>query len=201
MVSVRFKRDLRLGFDLDEVVVACIPGISNLVKKEFGVDWRYDNYTCYGFRQMCFTDDKEFNLTISSYLEKTVPTEEFLLALDPYKEAMDTIKELWLLGHSIHFISSRPVFLANATNKWLVKHGIPFDSLYVVGRLVEKGCVCSSLGLDMFVDDEIGHLNSMLKHKNDCGVGLFLLDRPYNRDYVGDEFIRINKLSNVTTYL
>jgi len=43
--------------------------------------------------------------------------------------------------------------------------------------------------------------NSMLKHKNDCGVGLFLLDRPYNRDYVGDEFIRINKLSNVTMYL
>jgi len=192
---------MRLGFDLDEVVVSCINGISELVKKEFDVDWNYDNYTVYGFDEMCFTEDRHLNLQISHYLKTNVPTKEFMRSLKPIEGAVCLIRYLKELGHKIYFISSRPQDLAYQSSLWLLKHNIPFDGSYIIGRSVEKGLVASGLNLDLFVDDEVGHLESVLKHKEEWSVGLFLMDKPYNRWYTGKDFIRLNNLDEIKKFI
>lgn len=186
---------MNLGFDLDEVVVACMDGISKLVMTEFGVSWLYDDYTCYDFVKMEFTEDKEFNYKIGKYLESMVPTEKFLNSLKPYEELVGYLRDFRKAGHKIHLISSRPPSLTKATRDWLKQHGVPFDKLSIIGRSVEKGTMAGDL--DMFVDDEVGHLESMFKYKKDWKVGLFLVDRPYNNHYNGKDFIRIKEWKEI----
>lgn len=186
---------MNLGFDLDEVVVACMDGISKLVMDEFGVSWYYDDYTCYDFVRMEFTKDKELNQKISSYLESTVPTVEFLGSLKPYEELVGYLRNFREAGHKIDLISSRPPTLTKATRDWLKENNVPFDKLSIIGRSVEKGTLAE--GLDMFVDDEVGHLESMLRYKKHWKVGLFLVDRPYNNHYDGKDFIRVKEWKEI----
>jgi uncharacterized HAD superfamily protein len=185
---------MRLGFDLDEVIVNLTAEFERYLKETYGVDWPESCFVAYDFNSCVFDpEDEENNQRIIDDMNYQVSQVTNLTdAAEPYEEAVEAIRELRRRGHKIYFITSRPKRLQPMTYKWLRRHGIPFDSLKVIGKDVPKGVYGRNLHLDMFVDDIESNLESMWKFKKRWRKGLLLLDKPWNRAYHdGSRFKRV----------
>ena len=184
---------MRLGFDLDEVVVDLTAELEKYIDINYGIVWPADRFIHYGFRQCKFTDDELFNKRIADDLSNIANDPDFQYQAVPAEGAVDVLHKLKHTGHKIHLISSRPKQNQPLTFRWLRSKGIPFDSLDVIGHSEQKGLYGFKHDLDMYVDDLVKHLESMLLHKKRWRKGLLLFDKPWNRVPIdGSKFKRVD---------
>jgi uncharacterized HAD superfamily protein len=201
---------MRLGFDLDGVVVDLHSVLIKYLKEEFDVTWSHENFTDLHIYKLIFdADDKERNKKIQEGAFNFVFDNKCQFSAPPYKEAINVIKQLKRAGNSIHFITARHVEHKYDTAKWLRKYKVPFDSLNHVGsehdigkHAIDKGMIGRALNLDFYIDDEERHLESMIRYKKRWRKGLVLLDKPWNSDYIdGSKFIRLKTWEDVLRHL
>jgi uncharacterized HAD superfamily protein len=186
---------MRIGFDLDEVVVDLFDPLIELTNSNFNLKLSKESFHIYNFEKNIYSDNAELNNMISDFLIYYANDAKFQLEAKPYDKSVDTIRYLRELNYEVYFITSRPVENTEATESWLAKHYIPYDKLIVLGHGVEKGSVGKSNRLDFFLDDSIAHLESMWKHKRNWPIGLFVIDRPWNK--YSDKFNRIYEWTEV----
>ena len=184
---------MRLGFDLDEVVVDLTAEFDKYLQAAHGIEWPAECYVSYNFSDCLFDpEDEERNAAIIKDMYAQLVKPDLTDAAEPVKDATKVLIELKRRGHKIYFISSRPKQIQPETFKWLRKYGIPFDGLKVIGQSVPKGVYGRNLHLDMFVDDLPAHLENMWKFKKRWRKGLLLFDKPWNGSSVdGSKFIRV----------
>lgn len=201
---------MRLGFDLDGVVVNFQQGISDHLKEEFGIEWEESDFTEFWIEDTVFDPDNEKrNRKIQESCVRTMFEDMYQYKVPPYKDAVKAIKQLKKGGNTIHFITARHTEHRYETAKWLRKYKIPFDSLNHVGsdrdegdHTVEKGMIGRALNLDFYIDDEERHLESMIRYKKRWRKGLVLLDKPWNSAYIdGSKFIRLKNWKEVLRHL
>lgn len=171
---------MRLGFDLDEVVVALNKEVEKYVAAEYGIDWSQDCITSYGFGDEAFHPDKELNDKMVKDIIPLLDDADFQSPAEPVPGALEGLKELYRTGHKIFFISSRPPENRDKTIAWLIKHKVKFEDAVTVGHQVDKGIYGRKFNLDMYVDDLVRHLKSMAEYKKSWKKGLLLFDRPWN---------------------
>lgn len=184
---------MRLGFDLDEVVVDLTAKYAEYLATAYGIDWPEECFVNYNFGDCLFDpDDAENNQKIIDDMLYRITQPEFMLDSKPYGDAVQVLAELKRRGHKLYFITSRPKQLQPVTFKWLRKYGIPFDGLKVLGKKIPKGVYGRNLHLDMFVDDLPEHLESMWKFKHRWRKGLLLMTKPWNEGRMdGTRFKRV----------
>ncbi len=187
---------MRIGFDLDEVVVDLTNPLAELTNKHYNLKLSQESFRIYNFKTNIYTGNPKINKEIIEFLIQYANDAEFQFKSKPYVGSVETINYLKGLGHTIYFITSRPVENTNLTEEWLRKYNIPYDELIVLGHGVEKGPIGKSNRLDFFLDDRISHLESMLKYKRNWSVGLFIIDRPWNR--YSEEFNRVYDWSEIS---
>ena len=171
---------MRLGFDLDEVVVNLTKEIENHLAVNYGIDWPAECFITYGFDTCHYTSDEELNKTVIKDLIVTANDAEFQFTAKPIEGVVEVLQKFKKSGHKIYFITARPKQNQPLTYKWLRKYKIPFDGLKFVGQDEEKGVCGMRLKLDMFVDDLYNNLESMWRYKKKWRKGLLLFDRPWN---------------------
>ncbi len=186
---------MRIGFDLDEVVVDLTGPLVKLANDHYDLELSRDSFQIYDFKNNVYVDDTKLNDEIIDFLIYYANDEEFQFKAEPCAGAVNTLLYLNWLYHTIYFITSRPVENKGTTEDWLRKYNIPHAELIVLGYGVEKGPAGKHNHLDFFLDDRISHLESMLKHKRDWPGGLFVIDRPWNR--YSEKFNRIYDWSEV----
>ena len=174
---------MKLGFDLDEVVVDLTTEFEKYLDINYGIEWPIECFVYYNFVKCVFHHDEEFNARIVEDMLKVANSAEFQYQAEPFPDAVDVLQRLKRAGHKIYFITSRPRQNQPLTFKWLRKYDIPFDGLEVIGHGEHKGFYGRRLNLDMFVDDLLKHLESMVAYKKRWRKGLLLLDKPWNNDY------------------
>jgi hypothetical protein len=183
---------MRLGFDLDEVVVDLTTRFQMHLESTYGIDWPIDCFVNYNFVDCVFHHDEEFNERIKNDMIVQANDAEFQFQAEPFKDARYVLQRLKRAGHIIVFITSRPKQNQHLTFRWLRKHDIPFDILEVIGHDEPKGLYGRKHHLDMYVDDLHLHLESMWSYKKRWRKGLLLLDKPWNSDYIdGSRFRRV----------
>lgn len=194
---------MRLGFDLDEVVVNLTAEFDKYLQEAHGIEWPAECFVSYSFEDCVFVpDDEEKNAEIVRDMLKQVSKPDLCSRAEPHEDAVRVLTELRRRGHKIYFISSRPKQLQPITFKWLRKHNVPFDDLKVIGQRVPKGAYGRKLHLDMFVDDLEINLESMLKFKRRWRKGLLLLNRPWNRGPVDEtKFVRVNNWQEILRHV
>jgi len=194
---------MRLGFDLDEVVVALCDTLVDYINKEFNLQWTAEDFVEYDLLKNNYVDhDEEYNSQIAKTVLKKVRDIDFQVKAKPYPEAPRLLRMLKREGHSLHFITARDLTGTEKTKKWLRKYRIPFDSVNHVGFGQEKGPVGRALNLDFYVDDHEFHLESMYKYKKRWTKGLALMTRPWNRDSIdASKFVRINDFKELRRHL
>jgi len=194
---------MRLGFDLDEVIVNLTAEFERYLKDTYKIEWPIDCFVSYHFDECVFVpDDEEKNNIVVADLLQQVKDPDVYLNAKPYKDAAQVLTELKRRGHKIYLISSRPKQLQPTTFKWLRNNDIPFDDLKVIGRSVPKGFYGRKLYLDSFVDDYEPNLESLLKYKSRWRKGLMLMDRPWNRGSIdGSKFKRIHNWQEILRHI
>lgn len=193
---------MRLGFDLDEVVVNLAEDMYTYLFDKYGIQREDAIFFNYNITKNTYSDDKELNNIIQQDLVQIVNDKDFQSTAQPYDDATKSIRNLKKLGHTIHFITNRPIDNKEATAIWLRRNGVPFDSLHVIGNYREKGPLGRELALDFFVDDKPSSLESMYKYKKNWKKALVLLDRPWNSAYNCPEWvIRFENWNQINRHL
>jgi uncharacterized HAD superfamily protein len=194
---------MKLGFDLDEVIVALCDLLVDYINKEFGLQWTAEDFVEYDLLKNNYVEhDEEYNSQIAKTVLKKVRDIDFQIKAKPYAEAPMFIRTLKKEGHSVHFITARDITAPEKTAKWLRKYKIPFDTIHHVGWGQEKGPIGRALNLDFYVDDHEFHLESMYKYKKRWRKGLALMTRPWNKDSIdASKFVRINDFKDLKRHL
>lgn len=99
---------------------------------------------------------------------------------------------LWLekAGYRIDVVSSRPPLAKGITKNWLIRNGIPFDSLWV-DNSEDKTSVIGKIR-PLFAVDDIGVIAERLAK---LGIPCILIAQPYNITYIR-KYPRISKFSH-----
>jgi uncharacterized protein len=183
---------MRLGFDLDEVVVNTSEKIVDFIQTEYGIEWSRECFNELRFEGCTFIhNNEELNKKIQQRLVGVANDPDLQSEAEPIEGARDVLQKLAHSGHKIFFVTSRPKRNQPSTFKWLRKHDIPFDKLVTLGTK-PKGPYAKKFNLDMFVDDQVKNLESLLRHKKRWRKGLLLYDCPWNLNGVdGTKFIRV----------
>lgn len=193
---------MRLGFDLDEVVVDLITQFKQHLELTFGLDWSYDCFVNYNLVDCVFHHDEDLNTRIIEDMLLMANDAEFQFVAEPLAGAQNALQHLKRAGHKLFYITSRPVQNQPLTFKWLRKYDIPFDGLEVVGHDQPKGLYGRKLQLDMFVDDLHKHLESMWLYKKRWRKGLLLFDKPWNSAYIdSSRFKRVHNWKEILRHI
>lgn len=185
---------MNLGFDLDEVVVDLVSEFNLHVGTQYGIEWTIDDFVEFDIAQCYFHHEPIFNGKIQTELKCLANDAEFQFQAKPFPEARKAIQRLKRVGHKIIFITSRPRQNQPLTFRWLRQNDIPFDALEVIGHSEPKGFYGKRHNLDMYIDDCIPHLESMMQYKSRWRKGLLLLDKPWNNKHI--DATRITRVYN-----
>jgi uncharacterized HAD superfamily protein len=172
---------MRIGFDLDEVVVSLTKEFEVYLKNKYDIYWPIEKFKFYSLNNCVYIDDKDKNKEIVAELMELADDSDFQLTAKPCEGAVQVLKAIKKSGHKIFFLSSRPRVNHKNTIAWLRKYNIPFDGVEIIGKQAEKGPYGKKLQLDMYVDDLEYHLLNMYKYKNRWKKGLLLMSRPWNK--------------------
>ena len=193
---------MKLGFDLDEVIVNICDEIAKYLRNTYNFEWDTGTYSFYDLSNINFSEDYSLNAKIVADLVEKVNDHKFQATAKPFKGASEGIKKLKRAGHIIHYVSARNMGEEYEVAKWLRKYSIPFDSINNVGRQREKGVFGRILNLDFYMDDLEENLESMLKYKKRWRKGLALFTRPWNEDSIdASKFIRLDDWTQVSRHL
>lgn len=178
----------KLGFDIDEVLVKTMDKAQKYLYNEFGVELDFNTITEFRLNEHPLYE--EYSEAFESLFEKFQDM-DFFDDCSPYGEAVKVLKKLNKKGHELYFISNRPKNGEEKTALWFRKHKIPFTKIYHTNFHREKGSVGRQLNLDFYVDDRPKDIESMLKYKHRWTKGLFIFDKPWNKDYYDSKVGRI----------
>jgi len=193
---------MRLGFDLDEVVVNLTAEFEKYLYENYDIDWPFNCFVNYDFVKCVFHENNDINAGIVDDMLRVANDAEFQFNAEPHDDAREVLQKLKRAGHKIYFITSRPKQNQPLTFRWLRQNDIPFDSLEVIGHSKQKGVFGLKYKLDMFVDDLEKHLESMWLYKKNWRKGLILLTKPWNSDSVdGSRFLRIDNWQDILRHV
>lgn len=189
---------MRLGFDIDEVVVDLTNKMVAYVKDTYNIDISKEIFRDYCLDNCKITDDDTFDKDIKKEMLRLFNDPDFQYEAKPIPGAQECLRKLKRAGHKLYYITKRPKQNQPATFRWFRENGIPFDNLYLLGKDTEKGPLGVKLRLDMFVDDLESHLNSLWSYKKNWAKGLLLMDRPWNSSSIdGSKFIRVHTWDDI----
>jgi uncharacterized HAD superfamily protein len=191
---------MNIGVDLDEVVAGWCDGFIKFYNAKYGKDMKKGDFVRYNIWECGVGANQE---------EGWKFMEEFF-----YSDSFDEIKliegvregllELIKQKHNLSLITSRMLDTRPKTDKFLEKYlsDIPMSVFYShtfnrnsdgksSGKL--KSEICRDLGINYFVED-------CLDYARDCArvcKGVFLLDKPWNQEYVNGNIIRVNNWGEI----
>src|SRR3989338_10355336 len=114
-------KKLKIGIDIDDVVSQTSRMYVLRYNAQFGTNVIYEEMTDY------YQMDKNPDIPpeqIEKFFEETVGTTEFQHTLLPYTEVSDIVNKWSNKGHTVHYITARPLSWKKLTRSWLETHGL-----------------------------------------------------------------------------
>jgi len=183
----------KIGVDIDEVVVEFFRRYLELFNERFEKNLSFNNITQYHIWDLTDVSKKDsLKLAEEFYNSKHFDN---LNLVEGVKEALSKLNG----NYEIHFITSRPESLKEKTKNFLNAFfkDFHFDLHFsgeVWGESRTKGEVCKNLGIKFMVEDNAEYAYDCAKK----GIKTFLLDKPWNKDYVSHRnLIKIKNWSEI----
>jgi uncharacterized HAD superfamily protein len=154
---------VRIGLDLDGVIVNSVPRWIEVLNREAGTRFGPDDYP-----------DAYQNPTlaaVSDYYEL-----ELLIAPRPVPGAPEAVSALRRAGHHLVVVTARTPRVRKLTEAWLDYYGIHADRLHFLEG-GSKVPVIRAEGLDVLVEDAPHNALAVAG----AGIPVLLFDAPYNR--------------------
>jgi len=180
----------KIGIDIDDVIFPFMINFLNFINKKNNTSFSFQEITDYHLWEMEKGISREDNVRDALEFQNSPYFDEIDL-IEETKEILEEISHRYL----IHFITSRPEEIKNKTNA-LLKRNFPnkeFNVLYsgeVYGGNLSKSEICKSHGISIIIEDNSDYAIDCAKK----GIKVFLLDKPWNKDY--EEHENITKVEN-----
>jgi uncharacterized HAD superfamily protein len=153
---------MRIGLDLDGVIADSIPKWREVLRQQAGLRCRDDELP------RTHADPAVAAVADARVLEMIMP-------VYPVPGAVDALRRLKALGHTLTVITARSPRVHALTKAWLDFFAISIDRMrFLTGQ--NKGPVVAALGLDVFVEDNPYYAADIAKR----GITVALLAAPYN---------------------
>lgn len=153
---------MRIGLDLDGVIVNSIPRWIEVLNREAG--------TCHRPGELPETHHTPELAAISDRNEI-----EMAILPGPMPGAAQALRQFKEAGHTLVVVTARAPRLRGLTEAWLAYHGMPVDALHFLEG-APKAPVVRDEGLDLFVEDTPRHALAIAE----AGVPVLLFGHPYN---------------------
>ena len=104
----------------------------------------------------------------------------------------------WHKHHTIYFVTARPAALQEVTYHLLDLHGLPYDSVTLLGKH-DKTTAITQLKIDLFIEDNIHNANDI---STKCNIPVLLLTMPYNEvKHATAQTARVNDWLEIERYV
>jgi len=168
---------MKIGIDIDEVIVEFLKGYLEIYEKIYGKKGFYKDFHSYNFWE-CLPISKEQAIRIA---EEFFDSEEFenIEFVKGAKQAVQTLSK----NHELIFLTARPVKIKEKTIRFFNKH-FPESSFeifhsgdFFAGNK-SKAEICKDLGISFLIEDNEHYALDCSKN---CEK-VFLLDKPWNQN-------------------
>ncbi|KJF27686.1 5' nucleotidase, NT5C type [Clostridium aceticum] len=88
--------------------------------------------------------------------------------------------------HEIHFVTARQKKMKDVTEKWLSQHGVPLDTLSLLGKH-DKVAKAQELACDVFIEDRYENAVQLAEY----GFKVLLIDCYYNKGPLSSGITRV----------
>lgn len=181
---------MKIGLDIDGVLCKFVEGVLEYMNQKYGTSWKPEDIVEYGLAPKYFTEEQVRALWDDIY--KYNLWEKFGV----YEEAEEFVKWLYDEGHSSTVLTLRynTEQCVMSTHNWFEQHQLEYDQMFFNCR---KGDACAELGIKLFIEDSI----EVAKEIADKGILTLLWDRPYNRNFIYPNVIRVYSWEQVKTII
>jgi uncharacterized protein len=172
-------KKIKIAIDLDDTLSSLIAEFIKWHNREYNTIWEYADATDYHWEVWMGTTEEYAVRTIHKFFE----TPEFanLPVLSGAKDWINSLKD----NYDLYIVTARQSLVEDITREWINKNfpntfqDIVLGNHYALDgtRGPSKGELCEKLGCKVLVDDNIYHIDSLLKR----GIKTIILDRPWNR--------------------
>ena len=168
-----------IGIDIDDTVAktnSSLLEVAIRIDKEQLEGKGFKNKDAYSLKELFYWTDQD----VSKFME-TIRDGNLFTEVSPVKDSVLYINKLYDLGYKIYFITRRKntAHMLKVTMKWLEKYEFKYHKL-IMG-MSEKGAICKSELVDLFIDNDIKHVKEVM----DQGIDAILMGDNYNKDVTG----------------
>ncbi len=160
-------KKLKIGIDIDGVIVDLVTSMLPLLSKFCGRSVRYSDICCFDIGKALNIKEKMGGIWAEVYngniLQLAPPIQGSIIGLSELNE-----HEIWL-------ITQRPISIRSDTVLWLCENKIEFDKLRFVD-IVGKESISRSL--DVFLEDNLETACAIAE----AGINSLLFDQPWNQN-------------------
>jgi len=184
----------RIGVDIDDVIFPFMANFLNYLNKKNATSYSFEEVTNYHLWKMGIHKSKEEDILVALEFQNSIKFDN-INPIEGTKEVIEEISE----DYDIFFITSRSEDIKDKTNTFLNRHfpknGFKvFHSGDVYGKNLSKTDICKELKISLMIEDNAEYAYDLAKN----GVKVFLLDKPWNKEYVRHEnIIKVNELNEV----
>ena len=185
---------MRIGLDMDEVLVAFCRGYNAIAYEVAGYKVLPDDYepTKYSYMEDFYPAE-----TVEKMCTRIHGSSSWWFALEPLQPNFDDYFA-WHgefgAKHDIYYVTNRTGKFAKwQTEHWLRKRGINHPTVLLSKY---KGLVAKVLRLEAYVDDKLENVQEVRAVCGD-GIKLYLPSRKYNQDDTVPVYTRIERLSEM----
>lgn len=129
--------------------------------------------------------DKCISREADACLREAMNTEEFWTRIEPMPGVIKELVKL-MFEYEVHIITRRDEWIAQLTHDWLCLNEVPFDTLTLVDRVIDKLPEAEAKHCVGFIDDDQDICEEM--HNSGLVVAQYIW--PWNRTY--EDMIRVS---------
>ena len=165
-----------IGIDIDDTV-----SMTNTCIREYAAKYDkavlngkgYKDKDAFYFKDMFYWTDED----VTGFME-LVRTGDLFIDLRPVKDSILYINKLYDEGNEIYFITRRKNTenMLRVTKSWLENNGFKYHKL-IMG-MDEKGEICKTENVQLFVDNDVRHVKEVLNQNIDA----ILMADDYNQN-------------------
>jgi uncharacterized HAD superfamily protein len=192
------EEKIKIGVDIDDVIFPFMANFLKYINGKNNTSYSFKDITSYYLWKMGIHKSKEEDIIVALEFQNSLCFGELGL-IEGAKEVIDKISEEYM----VHFVTSRPEVVKDKTtkllNKYFPRNGFKvFYSGDVYGKNLSKTEICKENNISIIIEDNQDYAYDLAKN----GIKVFLLDKPWNKDYVKHEnIIKVNKLEDVLELL
>ena len=185
------KMDKMIYIDCDDVLAESTLSYIDLVKREFGIERKFEELTSFDLRESFGLTQQQFD-----HFFDLVHKREEILKFEPLPGSIEVLNKWHQNGYKLAIVTGRITAAYDSTLEWLEMHKVPYDTFMVVDKyhrpemdmsIAKSLDYLRTLKFSFAIEDSLSMSKFLALEMN---LNVALVNRPWNSENHLDSKIR-----------